>query len=69
MLGFRITKMSNRYEVTEVTTMALCEHRTTLQCRAQLLLLLLEVLLIAREGTGDRSSGRVEFCEISVDVT
>ena len=31
-----------------VTTIALREHRTTLQCRAQLLLLLLEILLIAR---------------------
>ena len=32
-----------------VTTMALRVHRTTLQCRAQLLLLLLEILL-ARGG-------------------
>ena len=34
-----------------ITTMALCEHSTTLQCRAQLLFLLLEILLIARDGT------------------
>ena len=34
-----------------ITTMALCEHDTTLQCRAQFLFLLLEILLIVRNGT------------------
>ena len=32
--------------------MALCVHSTTLQCRAQLLFLLLEIMLIVRNGTG-----------------
>ena len=37
-----VTEMSNRYEVTPTNFR---EHRTTMQCRAQLLLLLLKILL------------------------